>query len=307
MRKLLLVIFALALVLPVYAGHLKKVWEEKGQVDVVLFDDVDGHQKILFRGLPLTADRFAGPAVMVWDGIPVYQWSTPVYEFVVDVTGESLSAIKGNPEKGGQLLIPWMKSDGRQKINLRTLTLGTHSVSIYFATVDDRGRLDRSRTAAPATQFRLEDTDPPPAANTAKGEVLTSTQLEAAIKQSYEQGASEGKAVAAQEREQLLAELKKATDELNELRRQVALKTQSKSMPLGQRYLPIKCSLGQEDWPKLGDEMELVDSAGRSVAKAKVVETVYGIGRYWITVTVPVDFDPTGHTVRRPNGRKEDK
>jgi len=307
MKKLLVIIIALIMAIPAMAGRFVLKYEEKGQVSVEIFTDGFGREKIFFRALPLTGDRTPGPAVLRLDGVYVAQWRNPAYEFEFDLNAAAIPSLEGDLKKGGELVIPWLKGDRFQKVDLRRLTVGIHTVEVYFASKDDKGRLDRNRTAAPATQFRVEEVDPPKAAETDGGAPLTASQLDAAIRQGYEQGVGEGKIAATQEREQLLAELKKATDELNELRRQVALREQPKAMPTGERYLPINWE--QDVLPSFGDDMDLIDRAGKLVGRGKVVEIFKGVNkvRLWVLVTVPVDFDPTGCSVKRSADRKEDK
>src|SRR3990167_1250526 len=92
MRKVLWIIVALLIATQAFAGRYKKVWEDVGQVSVELFDDEDGHQRMLFRGLPMTADRTPGPAVMRFNGVYIAQWTAPTYEFEVDVDAGSIPA-----------------------------------------------------------------------------------------------------------------------------------------------------------------------------------------------------------------------
>lgn len=303
-RLYLVVIALLSLVVPSSAmwgsslfGRLKLVYEEKGQVSAVIYPR-GGTDYINLRGLPLTGDRNAGPAVLKWNGVPVAQWSGPPYEKEFDLSQPSISGLTG------ESVLPWFKYDPKQRIDLSTLTIGKHCFELFFASIDERGKLDRNRTAAPATQVVIEDLDPPQAATTTSGQPLTPEQLKDAIKQSYEQGSTAGKDAGVKEREQLLAELQKTTDELNALRRNAALGSdRPRSMPLGLRYLPVAWK--QEDWPVVSEEMILVDSQGRTVTKAKVVEAVPQLGRIWVSVTIPVDLDLKGHTVRRSKDRKE--
>jgi len=303
--KIFLVVIALLMAVPAFAGRYVLKYEEKGQVSVEIFTDKFGREKIFFRALPLTGDRTPGPAVLRLDGVYVAQWRNPAYEFEFELDAAAIPSLEGDSKKDGELFIPWLKGDRSQEVDLRRLTVGIHTVEVYFASKDGNGRLDRNRTAAPATQFRVEKVDPPKAAETISGSPLTASQLEAAIKQGYEKGVSESRSAAAQEREQLMAQLKKATDELNELRRQSTLKTQPKAMPYGKRYLPIRWQ--ERDWPTYGDEMDLIDATGRLVSRAKVVEVVRDLGRFWVSTTVPIDFDPAGCTIKRSTGRKEDK
>ncbi len=250
-RLLLLVVALLTLAIPINAtwgsflfGRFKLVYEEKGQVSAVIYPRGETDY-INLRGLPLTGDRTAGPAVLRWNGVPVAQWSGPPYETEFDLSQKFI------PSLTGESVLPWFKYDPKQRVDLSTLTIGKHCFELFFASIDERGRLDKNRTAAPATQVVIEETDPPQAATTSNGQPLTPEQLKAAIRQSHEQGVSAGKDAGAKEREQLLAELQKATDELNALRREVALGSDKpKSMPLGLRYLPVAWK--QEDWPVVG-------------------------------------------------------
>lgn len=303
MKRFLMIIIALTMAVPAFAGRFEVKYISKGQVSVAINERMGG-MELLFQILALTGDHSPGPAVVRLDNMPV--WRTDGSEYWGSLTIPESGFIKVLEDKDLKILGLSQPNAKNIKVDYRWFLLD-HQIEVFFLAVDGKGKVSRNNSAAPATQFSIEEVGPPKAAETKLGEPLTSSQLEAAIRQGYEQGASEGKAAAAQEREQLLVELKKATDELNELRRQVAIRAQPKVMPLGQRYIPFKCNLEQKDWPRFGDEMVLVDSVGRSVAKAKVVESVYGIGRYWVTVTVPVDFEPAGHTLQRPNSRKENK
>lgn len=296
----MLVITALLISSSAQAGRYVLRYEEKGQVSVSIFTDAFGREKILFRALPLTADRTPGPAVLRLDGVYVAQWPTPAYEFEFDLTSPTI------PSLDGELVIPWLKGDRNQKVDLRRLTQGVHTVEVYFASKDDRGRLDRNRTAAPATQFRVEEMEPTVAATTEQGQPMTASQLDAAIKQSYEQGASAGREAWQKEREQLLQELQKATDELNELRRKVALgiNESNRTMPQIVRYIPIAWRTGP--MPKLNEELILVNNAnGDTVATAKVVEVFTEASRVWVSVILPADYNIRGHSVRpKPRGKK---
>ncbi len=297
-RTIILVITALLITSSAQvaqAGRYVLRYEEEGQVSVSLFTDGLGQEKILFRALPLTADRTPGPAVLRWNGVYVAQWPTPAYEWEFDLSTPNI------PSLDGQLVVPWLKGDPRQRVDLRRLTVGVHTVEVYFASMDDRGRLDRNRTAAPATQFRVEEVEPEAAATTAGGQPMTPSQLDAALKQSYEQGATDGRESWQKEREQLLQELQKATDELNELRRKVALGSNepNRTMPQMVRYIPIAWRTGP--MPSLNDSLVLTDSQGKVVTTAKVVEVFSEQSRVWVSVTLPCNYDINGHTVQRPS------
>jgi len=303
-RLILVVIALFALAMPALAGRLKKVWEDKGQVSVELFDDVDGRQKIHFRGLPTTADRTPGPAVMRFNGVYIAQWLAPTYEFEISADAGFIPALKGDPDKDGQLYIPWLKSDPNQRVDLRRLTVGINTVEIYFLSKDEKGRFDRSRSAAPATHFRVEETDPPVAATTTSGQPMTPAQLDDAIKQSYEQGFSAGKDAGAKERElgreQLLSELRKATNELNQLRKDKA-SAQTKT-PFAVRYVPVAWK--EKVWPDPKEDMVLTRK-GVVITSAEIVEIFPQASRLWVKILLPVDFVIDGDCrVERPKDRK---
>lgn len=286
--------------LPASAGHYVLKYEEKGQVSVELFTDDSGHQCILFRALPLTGDRTAGPAVIRFNGVNVGEKLAPTYEWEFRLDTGEIPSLLGDPKKGGELCIPWLKGDPKQRVDLRNLTRGVHTVEVYFASRGGDGRLDRNRTAAPATQFRVEETSPPAAATTGAGQAMTADQLNDAIKASYEQGSKAGKDAAAQEREQLLLELKKATDELNQLRKDKVVVAKAPTMPILPRYVPVAW---KQAWPDPKDEMVLIRD-GKVVAKAKVIEIFPTAARLWVMVNLPADFVVDGQCkIERAAGR----
>ncbi|MEK7171254.1 MAG: hypothetical protein AAB774_03040 [Patescibacteria group bacterium] len=302
MKKLwLFVVFALALVSPAYGGHYVLKYESKGIVSLALDDSRSGSVELIFQLLPLTGDYSPGAAIVRLDGQPIWQTDGSSYlgSVTIPETGE-IPVLDGT-----KLLVPNVKQPKAAPIQVsRRWFLVKHQIEVYFLATDGRGRSDKNHSAAPATQFTIEPIDPPTAATTLSGSPLSADQLDAVIKQSYEQGAVAGKTAWEKEREQLFAELQKATDELNELRRKAATRGDSKpgAMPSAVRYLPVKWA--HQTWPEVGDEMLLVDSRGKVVARAKVVEVLPQLRRIWVSLTLPIDFDVhQGYTIQRPTGR----
>ncbi|HUD20789.1 MAG TPA: hypothetical protein VMQ44_01830 [Candidatus Saccharimonadales bacterium] len=215
MRRLTAVLFISALMATsAMAGRHLLRYEERGQVSADIFMD-HGQEKMLFRALPLTGDRTPGPAVMRLDGVYVAEWKNPAYEAEFDL-GACISSLKG--DKDGKLVIDWLKANPEQRVDLRRLTVGIHTVEIYFASVDDRGRTDRNRTAAPATQFRVEEEALPAAAITAGGQPIDANQLAETTKQAYESGKKDGLEASEKNIKALQDKIDELVREINDLK-----------------------------------------------------------------------------------------
>lgn len=210
LNKLLFVVFALMWATISLASHTVKVYETNGQIFARIFRDENGVEKILFRVLPYTADRNPKGAVLRINGVTVKDWRAPAYEFEFNLDSDSLPALTGD------LTIPWLKGDPDQKLDLKRFRVGVNTAEVFFVTVDDRGRIDRNKTAAASLQFSIED-DPTPA-----GQTFDAKQLDAAAKQGYKQGASDAAAAASGDNKKLKDQLAEKIAENNKLRDELA-------------------------------------------------------------------------------------
>lgn len=214
-RKLILVVFALLWATLSFASHTVKVYEMNGQVHAQVFLDENKVEKILIRALPNSADRTPKGAVLRINGVTVAAWKAPAYEFEFNLDSDSLPALTGD------LPIPWLKGDPDQKLDLRRFRVGMNLAEFYFVTADDRGRLDRNKTAAASLQFTIEDDPAPTAATTAGGQQMTPGQLDAAIKAAYQQGANDAAKASTGDSSKLEGQIKQLLDENNRLRAQL--------------------------------------------------------------------------------------
>ncbi len=275
--RILIVTIALLMAITANAGSYKLKYESKGQVSLVLIDRSRGPE-LSFQVLPLTGDHSPGAALVRLDGQPV--WFT---------TGGGYRGSIVIPENGH---IPVLNNDdlkqfGQSQPNAQPIKvdedwfLHEHQIEVFFYANDSRGRPSKNHSAAPATQFRIEREAPFTAAVTNGGAPLSSNQLDAAIRQSYEQGVEDTRKTEAQNLEELHRQLKKATDENNELRRKLALGSsggggsQNSDSVMVERYIPF--GLDKADPPKVNDMMVIVDrNTGRFIAEAKVVQVLGG-------------------------------
>lgn len=270
-KTIFVVLVLMLLALPAAAGRHVLRYEENGQVSVSIFTDRNGREKILFRALPLTGDRTPGPAVMRFDGVYVAQWSAPTYEFEFALDADSVPSLQG--DKDGKLVIDWLKVNPKQQVDLRRLTVGVHTVEIYFASADGKGKLDRNRTAAPATQFRVEAIEADKVATTKSGDTMDADQLDAAIKQSYEQGKNDSASAWEKDRKAMQDQIDRLVAELNELRKKGASTpaatkqpTASTSRGIGFGWVSTNSNLefGEK---KTAEEQKLILGAERRLEK----------------------------------------
>lgn len=287
-RALCALLLVMLLVPAAFAGKYKLVYESKGIVSVELDEDSRG-MSIFFRVLPLTGDFNPGPCVIRLNGIAVWETNGDTYEGYIRI-----------PENGSIPALQKLQTPGMGQPNARDIRVtsgwfkGLHQIEAYFVATDGKGKQNKDRSAAPATQFRFERVEEPAAASTGKGEAMTADQLEAAIKDAFKQGADDAQSAWEKERAELLRQIQQLTDDLNLARANKPVPFSSTGLPktiLLRRYIPVKWTEGP--LPAVGDVLEF-KRGGKKIASVKVVEVYAQAARIWVVGDIPIDLPIDG-------------
>lgn len=200
---------------PAFAGQWRLNFDPNGAVSMWLSKSRDIDQ-LNIRVLPATGDRTAGTCYLRIDGVTVamspgapYEWDFPLRE------GGSIPAWR--PEKNRDF-----QKNARDLELTERFFAGKHNIEAYFVTLDDRGRTDKNKAAAPGQVFELA-----PVA-VASDVSLTEDQLNAGHKQAYEQGVGDARQGWEKERSDLIAKLNKLSDEIAKLKAQQVAPTPKK-------------------------------------------------------------------------------
>ena len=230
------VLIVAMLLWPVTAGAMewRLRYDPKGKMHLALRQS-GGTATLLVTVNALTGDNSPGPCLLRLDGVPIDRVDGPPYYFRADF-------------QMGSEIFPF--EDARSQAKCRPIVLTEewfqreHSFEAYFQAQDNRGRTKKDRSDAPAQQFIL-GYDPGVAAATAP-QAFDRGQLDAAVKQGFEQGRTATEEAWAKEREDLLSrlnqlsgQLAKATaEDLAERAKQKAL-AQSRPVKLPEARVPI--------------------------------------------------------------------
>ncbi|HSX42117.1 MAG TPA: hypothetical protein VLE93_02080 [Candidatus Saccharimonadales bacterium] len=314
MRKILALIFVVltlglslsanAAVKPALIGSWHIRYTSQGRVAVRLGEDLLGPY-LDYRVLPLTGDHNPGPCGIRFDGSIVAVFDAPPYQGRIRLPrGGCIRALKDE-----EIHVKGLSNHNAHDIQVDDMFFGLeHSIEAYFVGQDSKGNQNKDASAAPATQFVIDTDAPETVATTKGGQSMTAGQLDAAIKQAYDQGKRDAAQTGGANTDDLMRRIKDLTDENNRLREE---KVGANSAPIKLcRYLPIKWSCN-EPVPNLREQLTVYVN-GQVVATASVVEVVViGSGadsyhRVWVKMEVLSNINIDQCEVRRtrPQGGK---
>ncbi len=286
------------LVSPAFAGRYHIRYTSEGIVAVRMGEDSKGPY-MDWRGLPMTGEYNPGPAAFRLNGVVIDSFVAAPYQGRIYIQPGTVIHAMSDKDIG----VNGISNHNAKDIVVDDMFFGLQlNLELYFVGQDSRGHQKKDASAAPATQIVIEREPPIPVASTKGGQVMTADQLDAAIKQAYEQGKNDGTRTTGDNSETLLRKIKDLTDENNRLKVELAERGGSTAIKIC-RYLPVAWTCG-EPVPKLHEQLTVYLN-GHSIASASVVEVVtVGSGqkqysRVWVKMDVMSDIDLDRSTIQR--------
>ncbi len=188
------------------AGSWQLNFQPNGKVDLALSKS-DGKDFLLVTLLPMTGDRFSGPADCRVDGVSVEDFEGAPYYLRIPISkGGCIKALHTRGKDNN-----FQKGVGDINLNDEWF-LRQHTVEFYFKTTDDRGHTDKNKADAPAMQFRLN-----PNKDDSGTSPMTNDQAKAGFADAYNKGVADAQKASESDRAEMLRKIQELSDKITEL------------------------------------------------------------------------------------------